>query len=221
MTQTQHDPLGGLFSDPFQGTARGEAIRVAAERDRKPMRGRIPGEAGIWIFIVGDLLAFTIIFGVIVSARLDEPTVFEESRKTLHVEYGALNTLLLLVGSLLVVRAIRALRTGNGRAALLFGLTVLCGVGFLINKVIEYSLLNDEGHGFNDNLFYGYYYFSTLLHLFHLLLGILGMLVAVRIARRPVQTSKQKQLCEVFGAYWHLVDLLWVVLFPLLYLMRV
>jgi nitric oxide reductase NorE protein len=216
-----HDSIGGLFTDPFQGTARGEAIRVAAERERKPLRGRIPGEAGIWIFVAGDMLAFTIIFAVIVSGRMDQPAVFEQGRQTLHIQYGALNTLLLLGGSLLVVRAMRALRTGSDRAALLFGLTVMCGVAFVVNKGIEYSMLIGEGHGITENLFYGYYYFATLLHLFHLLLGIAGMVIAVRIAKRQFNTSRELKLCEVFSTYWHLVDLLWVILFPLLYLMRV
>ena len=216
-----HDPLGGLFTDPFQGTARGEAIRVAAERGRKPPRGRIPGEVGIWIFVAGDMLAFTIIFGVIVSGRMDQPAVFEQGRQTLHLQFGALNTLLLLGGSLLVVRAMRALRTGSDRATLLFGLTVLCGAAFVVNKGIEYSMLIGAGHTITQNLFYGYYYFATLLHLFHLLLGIAGMVIAMRIAKREFNTSRELKLCEVFSSYWHLVDLLWVILFPLLYLMRV
>jgi nitric oxide reductase NorE protein len=213
--------MGGLFTDPFQGTARGEAIRVAAERERKPPRGRIPGEIGIWIFVAGDMLAFTIIFAVIVTGRMDQPAVFEQGRHTLHMQFGALNTLLLLGGSLLVVRAMRALRTGSRHAAVLFGLTALCGGIFVIDKGIEYSLLIREGHGITENTFYGYYYFATLLHLFHLLLGIAGMVIAVRIAKREFNTSRELKLCEVFGTYWHLVDLLWVVLFPLLYLMRV
>lgn len=213
--------MGGLFTDPFQGTAKGEAIRIAVERERKPLRGRIPGEAGIWIFVTGDMLAFTIIFAVIVNGRMDQPAVFEQGRQTLHIQYGALNTLLLLGGSLLVVRAMRALRTGSDRAALLFGLTVLCGVAFVVNKAIEYSLLIGAGHGITENLFYGYYYFATLLHLFHLLLGIAGMIIAARIAKREFNTSRELKLCEVFSTYWHLVDLLWVILFPLLYLMRV
>ncbi|WP_293772721.1 cytochrome c oxidase subunit 3 [Sporichthya sp.] len=217
----QQDPLAGLFGDPFQGTARGEAIRIATEKERKPLKGRIPGEAGIWIFIIGDLIAFSIIFLVIVSARMDEPEVFEASRHSLHIEFGALNTLLLLVGSLLVVRAIRAMRTGSGGAPLLFGLTWLCGLIFVVNKGIEYSMLINDGHSIDENLFYGYYFIGTALHLFHLVIGMIGMFVAYRISKRAVHTNREMQLAEVFGAYWHLVDLLWVILFPLLYLMRV
>lgn len=213
--------MGGLFTDPFQDTAKGESILEATERERKPLRGRIPGEAGIWIFVAGDMLAFTIIFAVIVVGRMDQPTVFEQGRHTLHMQFGALNTLLLLAGSLLVVRAMRALRTNNNRAAPLFGLTILCGAAFVANKGIEYSMLIGDGHGINENLFYGYYYFATLLHLFHLFLGIAGMAIATRIARRQFNTTRELKLCEVFSTYWHLVDLLWVILFPLLYLMRI
>lgn len=220
MTQTQ-DTLGGLFSDPFHGTPEGEAIRAATERERKPLRGRIPGESGVWVFILGDMTAFGLMFIVFVSARMDDPEVFEASRRTMHLEFGAINTLLLLVGSLLVVRGIRALRTGNRRAPMLFALTALVGLVFVVNKFIEYSMVAADGHGVGDNLFYGYYFMLTGAHLLHLVLAMLGMVVVWRISRRAVLTGKDMRNVEAFGAYWHLVDLLWVILFPLIYLMRV
>jgi nitric oxide reductase NorE protein len=221
MTQSTHDPLGGLFGDPFHGTPQGEAIRVAVERDRKPLRGRVPGEIGVWAFIGGDMMAFGLMFAVFMSARMDEPELFEQSRKTLHLFFGATNTLLLLVGSLLVVRGIRALRTGSGRAPLLFALCWLCGLSFVVNKFVEYSMVIGDGHAIGDNLFYGYYFILTSVHLLHLALGMVGMSVMWKISRRQERSAKDMRNVEAFGAYWHLVDLLWVVLFPLIYLMRV
>ena len=218
MTQ---DPFGGLFQDPFQGTARGEAIRLATEKERKPMKGRIPGEIGIWIFLFGDMIAFGLIFITFVSARMDDPEMFESSRRTLHLAFGAANTLLLLCGSLLVVRGIRAMRTGTGNATLLFSLCWLTGLAFVINKFIEYSWVISDGHNIGTNLFYGYYFIFTAAHLLHLVLAMIGMAVVVRISRREVYTAKDQRWAEVFGAYWHLVDLLWVILFPLIYLMRI
>ena len=220
MTQTVSDPLG-LFGDPFQNTAAGEAIRLSAEKERKPLRGRIPGEIGIWVFIAGDMLAFALMFVVFMDARMDEPAVFEESRQSLHLEFGAVNTLLLLVGSLLVVRGIRAMRTGSRRAPLLFALCLGCGLWFAINKFIEYIWLTNDGHGVGDNLFYGYYFMLTGAHLLHLILAMLCMGLMWRISQRQVHTAKDMRNVEAMGAYWHLVDLLWVVLFPLIYLMRV
>src|SRR5262249_25415051 len=132
VSQMTQDPFGGLFGDPFQGTARGEAIRVASERERKPMKGRIPGELGIWIFLFGDMMAFGLIFITFVSARMDDPQMFETSRRTLHVTFGAVNTLLLLCGSILVVRGIRAMRTGSGNATRLFALCWLTGFTFAV-----------------------------------------------------------------------------------------
>lgn len=221
MTETQSSSLGGLFGDPFSGTPRGEAIRVAQLKERKPLKGRIPGEIGIWVFILGDMTAFALMFIVFMSARMDEPEVFETSRRTLHLEFGAINTLLLLVGSLLVVRGIRALRTGTGRAPLLFGLTAGVGLWFVINKFIEYAWVVNDGHDLGENLFYGYYFMLTAAHLLHLVLAMLGMCVVVRISKREVHAAKDMRNIEAFGAYWHLVDLLWVILFPLIYLMRV
>lgn len=221
MTKPVSDSLGGLFGDPFHGTAQGAAIRAAVAKDRKPLNGRVPGEIGVWAFIGGDMMAFGLMFAVFMSARMDEPAVFEQSRKTLHLAFGAANTVLLLVGSLLVVRGIRALRTGTGRAPLLFALCWLCGLAFVVNKFIEYSMVIGDGHQIGDNLFYGYYFILTAIHLLHLLLGMVGMAVTWRISRRKEHTAKDMRNVEAFGAYWHLVDLLWVVLFPLIYLMRV
>jgi nitric oxide reductase NorE protein len=214
-------PLAGLFMDPFHGTARGEAIESAVQKEQKPLRGRIPGEIGVWVFMAGDAIAFTLIFTVIVWGRMDQPEVYERSRQALHIDFGAINTVLLLIGSLLVVRAIRALRTGSTRAPQLFLLTAGCGVLFCVNKAIEYSWLIAEGHVMSENGFFSYYYVATVLHLFHLLFGIVGMLICSRIARRSVLVTNDLRNVESFGAYWHLVDLLWVVLFPLLYLMRI
>ena len=210
-----------VFEDPFQGTSRGAAIRTAAGHNRKPQRGRVPGEVGIWVFIAGDLMIFSAIFLVFTSARMDEPTVFETGRETLHIGLGAINTLILLVGSLLVVRGIRAMRTESRRAPLMFMLCWLCGLHFVVIKLVEYSLILGDGHSLGDNLFYGYYFIFTGVHLLHLVLAMAGMAIMWRISRRPLYTSKDMSHVEVLGAYWHLVDLLWVILFPLIYLMRV
>jgi nitric oxide reductase NorE protein len=167
------------------------------------------------------MLAFGLIFITFVSARMDDPEMFEESRRTLHTGFGAINTLLLLCGSLFVVRGIRAMRTGSGQASMYFGLCWLTGFVFVVNKFIEYAWVIDDGHNVGTNLFYGYYFIFTIAHLIHLVLALLGMAIVWRISRRPVHTAKDLRWAEVFGAYWHLVDLLWVVLFPLIYLMRV
>lgn len=221
MTETIRDSLGGLLGSTVQQAPSGPGNRPDADRQRKPPRGRIPGELGIWIFIFGDMTAFALMFIVFESARMDEPKVFEASRRTMHLPFGAVNTLLLLLGSLLVVRGLRAVRTGDRRAPLLFGLCWLCGLIFVVDKIIEYTWVANDGHSVSDNLFYGYYFLFTAAHLLHLLLAMLGMAVVVRISRRPVHTAKDLRHIEVFGAYWHLVDLLWVILFPLIYLMRV
>jgi nitric oxide reductase NorE protein len=113
------------------------------------------------------------------------------------------------------------MRTGAGNATLLFSLCFLTGLAFVVNKFIEYSMVIDDGHTIGTNMFYGYYFIFTAAHLLHLVLAMVGMAVVVRIARHEVYTAKDHRWAEVFGAYWHLVDLLWVILFPLIYLMRV
>ncbi|MDT5074440.1 MAG: nitric oxide reductase NorE protein [Mycobacterium sp.] len=183
-----------------------------------PVR-RIPGETGTWVFLFGDMLVFGAFFATFMVERAKAPEVFDVSRKTLHLGVGLTNTLVLLTSSLLVVVALGALRSGASkiaRSALLAALA--CGAIFVGLKVFEYHSLVTAGHGVGANHFYLYYFILTGVHLFHVCVGMAVLTVLLAATRPPELSATRLAVVEGGACFWHLVDLLWIVLFPLLYL---
>jgi nitric oxide reductase NorE protein len=183
---------------------------------------RVPGETGVWIFILSDMTLFAALFGVFLNGRGDHPQQFEVSSAALNQSYGALNTLILLTSSLLVVTGMRATRERLMQTAQRCFLGAMaCGAAFLTLKALEYG--HELSHGMKPatNEFFMYFFVLTGAHAFHLVMGmaVLGWLVAQ--ARRPDPPHEGRiTFMEAGACYWHMVDLLWIVLFPLLYLVK-
>ncbi len=174
----------------------------------------------MWVFIFGDMLVFALLFCVYLNARRSDPEAFRAGQAELVQSFGAVNTLLLLMSSLCVVTAVRALRRGlPNLPPQLFALAFFCGLGFVIVKGVEYG--NEIGRGFvpGTNEFWMYFYVLTGLHFFHLLIGM-GVLVFCFVKSRHPEQMGPPVFAFVEGGscFWHMVDLLWIVLFPLLYL---
>ena len=180
---------------------------------------RVPGEPGVWILLFGDMLVFAVFFVLFMYQRALAPDLFDASRHTLNVGIGLANTFILLTSSLFVVTAVRAVRARARAAArtLLAG-ALVCGLAFVGLKVVEYSAKIGDGHVPTENSFYMYYYVLTGLHLLHVLIGIVVLLSLLFVARVAEPSPTRMAFIEGGGCFWHLVDLLWIVLFPLLYL---
>ena len=150
-----------------------------------------------------------------------EPELFAESQAKLDIPIGVINTLLLLTSSLAVVTGVRAIRHGAQKLApAMFAIAFLCGAGFGFDKYLEYSEKIAIGITPGTNNFFMYYYILTGLHMFHVLIGM-GVLVFMYVqARKPDMTARRFGYIEGGGCFWHMVDLLWIVLFPLIYLVR-
>jgi nitric oxide reductase NorE protein len=180
---------------------------------------RIPGESGTWVFLFGDMLVFGAFFATFMVERARAPELFDVSRKTLHLSVGLTNTLVLLTSSLCVVVALGALRTGArhiARSAVLAAMG--CGGIFIALKAFEYHSLVAEGHGIGANHFYLYYFILTGVHLFHVFVGTAVLTFLLTQTRRIELSETRLAVVEGGACFWHLVDLLWIVLFPLLYL---
>jgi len=180
----------------------------------------VPGEVGVWVFILGDMAIFAVLFGTFLTGRAADVPLFDVSQSQLNQDYGVANTLLLLVSSLLVVMAVSGVRERRGRADLLLAGAMACGLAFSALKVIEYA--GKVGHGVTPatNEFFMYYFILTGLHWFHLALGLVVLGLLIRLARKPALSSSQFAFVEGGACFWHMVDLLWIVLFPLLYLVH-
>lgn len=181
---------------------------------------KIPGEAGIWIFIAGDLIVFSVFFILIATGQSTQTTLFNEARSTLNVTTGLINTLLLLTGSWFAAIAVEKCKTTNtNNAAAYFTWAIICGAGFVINKALEWGTKINSGLSPASNDFYMYFFVFTGIHLIHVVIGIGVLLIIRAISRRPKLNRQDIRGIECGALFWHIVDLLWVVLFALLYLL--
>lgn len=197
-----------------------ELVRAEAEEPvRRPER-HLPGEAGLWVFILGDMVMFAVFFGVILVTRGQQPQVFHAGQQHLHVGLAVLNTILLLTGSWLVAQGMRSLRDSGRAAAPLFLGALGCALGFAAVKVVEYADLLSAGLTPATDDFFMYYFVFTGIHLAHLLIGAVLLTCMTVVARSPEISAGRQTFAECGGVYWHMVDMLWLVLFPLLYLVR-
>lgn len=185
----------------------------------RPVPGRhVPGEPGLWILILGDLTVFAVLFGAFLVDRHGAPDVFASSRHDLTLVAGAVNTLILVTSSLLVAEAVARHRAGDPAASRAVLGAIGCGVAFVAIKALEWSQLLADGHDPAANTFLTWFYVLTGLHLLHLLLGLTGLAVLRRVLRRETAKPGDRLVVEGVATYWHMVDLLWIVIFPLVYL---
>ena len=192
---------------------------MAANPTQTPGEKVIPGEAGLWIFIIGDMLVFSLFFLVFLHYRAADVETFSASRALLNQNLGVLNTLLLLTSSWFVVSGVHAVRISNAHhAGRFFRSAMLCGFGFVLIKYLEYSAKISEGYTLMTNDFFMYYYIFTGIHLIHVLIGLGVLYFMIRTVKRSELNGQTLQSIECGGIFWHMVDLLWIVLFPLLYL---
>jgi cytochrome c oxidase subunit 3 len=192
-------------------------------------RDDLASKTGMWLFLFTELLLFGGLFIVYSVYRYRNPIAFHQAAHELNVFIGTLNTIILLISSTTIAMSITALQTKNKKLALiLLGVTILLGLAFLVNKYFEWgehirehiypgsSALALRGHG--DVLFYGLYFFMTGLHALHIIIGLIFItVIAVSIYRDKIDSGNYV-LLENSGLYWHLVDLIWIFLFPLFYL---
>lgn len=193
----------------------------AAPPPETPSGRRLPGDLAIWFFILAEMLAFAVFFAAYAFARSKNVEMFNTYQHTLDRNLGALNTFLLITGSWFVVLAVQAAHKDN-RPAIARNLLLgwLCGGGFLVVKVIEYAAKFGAGISMSTNTFYMFYISLTFFHFMHVILGMVILTVLWVQARKGVYGSHDAHGLESGAAYWHMVDLLWIVLFPLVYVMR-
>lgn len=192
-------------------------------------RDDVGSRLGMWIFIFTELLLFGGLFLVYAVFRSMYSEQFHEAALELNAFIGTINTVILLVSSMTIAMAITAIQKGNRKLSmLLIMITLLLAAAFLLNKYFEW------GHKFHLNLypgsdlmlqlehghvlFFGLYFFMTGLHGLHIVIGGVFLLVCYfKVKKRSINNDDNVLLVNA-GLYWHLIDLIWIFLFPLLYL---
>ncbi len=186
---------------------------------------------GMWLFIFTELLLFGMLFVVYAVYRSMHPEAFRIGGEELDVMLGTVNTVLLLISSATVAMSITAIQKGNKKLSMqLLGVTLLIAVIFLVNKYFEWGAKFEYGFypgsetmqelGFGTILFFGLYFFMTGIHALHILIGI-GLFIYVMVQMKNDKIHQTDYIwLENTGLYWHLVDLIWIFLFPLFYLIH-
>jgi cytochrome c oxidase subunit 3 len=192
-------------------------------------RDDLASKTGMWLFLFTEMLLFGGLFVVYSVYRFRNAQAFHLAAHELNVAIGTINTIILLISSTTIAMSITAIQKKNKKfALLLLGITILLGLAFLVNKYFEWgehlkehiypgsAVLALRGQG--DVLFYGLYFFMTGLHALHIIIGLIFIGVITSMIYRDKITYNNFVLQENSGLYWHLVDLIWIFLFPLFYL---
>lgn len=186
---------------------------------------------GMWIFLLTEVLLFGGLFAFYAIFRSWHPEMFFEAHKLLDVSLGALNTFVLVTSSLTMALAIRSMQLNNRKHTIWFLVVTLLLAGtFLVVKYFEYShkihlgqlpgiFYSYEGVAANNpHIFFSVYFAMTGLHGIHVLIGMAAIIwMLIRTVKNHFSDEYYTPI-EVTGLYWHLVDLIWIFLFPLLYL---
>ena len=191
-----------------------------------PPHGREPGagvyneKLGMWVFLGSEIMFFTALIGTYIILRVAHPTAWKAPGEVLAVPITAVNTFLLICSSVTMVKAFASVQDGNlsGLRKWLIG-TVLIGSTFVGVQVYEYRHLIEKGFVPSEGLYGSTFYTMTGFHGLHVIVGVIW-LIAIWIAAARGKFSAQNFLrIELAGLYWHFVDLVWVLLFTIVYLM--
>lgn len=192
---------------------------------------RDSAKLGMWIFIMTEILLFGGLFTAYTVYRVLNPDMFYNAHKHLDITLGTINTIVLITSSVTMALAIRSMQFARKKATLIFLLgTLALAAAFLVIKYFEYSHKIHLGQlpgrfytfsgieGTNPHIFFSIYFTMTGLHALHIIGGMIVIsLMIFRTARNHFSSEYYTPL-ELTGLYWHLVDLIWIYLFPLLYL---
>lgn len=184
----------------------------------KMLKKRLPGDLAMWFFILAELTVFAILFiGFAVSEQLNS-AMFIEGKAKLHQISGLINTLTLITSSFIVALALNAMHKGQGKkSAKLLIIAKLVACVYIAVKVWEYLSLFEQNIGIETNTFFTLYFMITFFHLMHVLLGMVILIfITVKAAKNEYNTSNISGF-ESGASYWHMVDMLWIILFPLIY----
>jgi nitric oxide reductase NorE protein len=181
----------------------------------------LPGDFAIWIFIFAELLVFGIFFIAYAFARSYNVELFNTSQTTLIREFGAINTVVLITSSYFVVQAVAAIKNNNRNLCVNWlGAALFMGAIFLFVKIIEFSEKISAGISMSTNLFYMFYLSLTFFHFMHVILGMIILAAILLKARRGGYSATNHTGVETGASYWHMVDLVWIILFPLVYIIH-
>lgn len=192
---------------------------MSPPRDRAPGAGVYNEKLGMWIFLGSEVMFFTALIGSYLILRFAHPEAWKPPGQVLNVPVTAVNTFLLICSSVTMVKAFAAAQDGLQAALRKWLLaTVVIGASFVGVQVYEYWHLIEKGFVPSEGLYGSTFYAMTGFHGFHVTIGVLCMCFVTWRAFQGKYTAQDHRGVEVIGLYWHFVDLVWIILFTIVYL---
>ena len=184
-------------------------------------RQSLPGDLAIWVFILAELLVFAVLFMVYAFVRRNNIELFNLHQLQLDRTAGLANTITLITSSYFVVRAVAAIREGRTQlCSRWLWAAFFLGALFLLIKGFEYQHHFSMGVNLRTNSFYLFYISLTFFHFMHVIMGMVILAAVALKAKRGGYSATEHTGVETGASYWHMVDLVWLILFPLVYVMH-
>ncbi len=181
----------------------------------------LPGDLAIWFFIMAELLVFGLFFIVYVFVRSNNLELFNSSQLELHRIAGVINTIALITSSYFIALAVHYIKQNNvKRTGIMYLLALAMGLVFVVVKMWEYSHVFGAGIHLSTNTFYTFYISLTFFHFMHVMMGMIILASNYWFLRQGKYSAEDHIGIETGASYWHMVDLVWIVLFPLVYVIR-
>ena len=197
-------------------------MKIPYNEELRPDTGLYNAKLGIWLFLASEVMLFGGLFSAYIMLRLSDPNWANYGQSALNVSLATLNTVVLITSSVTMVMSWVALKLNDiKKYSMYMGLTLLCSFGFLVIKYIEYSSKFEHGLYPSTNNFLAVYFTITGLHGLHIVGGILvnGYFFGPGKKMWDTEPERFTNRIEIAGLYWHFVDLVWIFLFPALYLL--
>jgi len=187
-----------------------------------------PGDFAIWILIYVELITFGLFFIGYAFSRRGNIEMFNSSQLMINQTSGFINTFILISSSYFVAKGIEYIRTmnrdnikeSNKKASKWLIFAIACGVAFLLIKISEFYYIFSQGITLSTNKFFMFYLLVTMFHFMHVFLGTIILFNIYKRTKIAGYTPDDYLGFESGASYWHMVDLLWIVLFPLIYIIR-
>lgn len=181
----------------------------------------MPGDLAMWFFIFAELLVFGVFFLAYAFARAADPALFSAGQQTIDQAAGAVNTLLLITSSYAVAQAVAAIkRDAPALCRRWLGLAIGLGLGFVALKLAGFAHVFAQGITLSTNTYYMFYLSLTGFHFMHVLMGLVVLGAVLIKAWRGGYSAAEHTGVETGASYWHMVDLVWIILFALVYVLR-
>jgi len=197
-------------------------MKIPYNEELRPDTGLYNAKLGIWLFLASEVMLFGGLFSAYIMLRLSDPNWANYGQTALNIPLATLNTAVLITSSVTMVMSWVALKMNDiKKYSMYMGLTLLCSFGFLVIKYIEYTAKFDHGLYPSTNNFLAVYFTITGLHGLHIIGGIIvnGYFFGPGKKMWNSEPERFTNRIEIAGLYWHFVDLVWIFLFPALYLL--